>query len=302
MPKQLINIRQELWYQALVGECRATIVERVRNSREELIIGYGEVGQRIYKDPFYQKHGKGNREFNRRLFKDIGIGERTGYYCLQFYEKYIHDKFTEVCTAMQTLFPKEGKNISWNKIKTKYLPAPKEQKIPLPKGKYGVIYADPPWPYPKRYDAQNLYGAVCHHYDTMPLKEICNLPVKDLVADNAALFLWVATHFLEDSFKVFRGWGFRYKSNIVWIKERRRSGIGWYVRGDHELLLIATKGSYLPKNQQLVSSVIKTPIREHSRKPDEAYEIIEKLYPNDKYIELFARSKRKNWASWGDEI
>lgn len=122
MEKALVkDYRQTEEYQALVEECRATITERVRNSREELIIGHGEVGQKICNDPFYRKHGKGNSEFSRHLFADIGIGERTGYYCVQFYEEYIQGKFDDVCTAMQTLFPQEGKNISWNKIKTKYL-------------------------------------------------------------------------------------------------------------------------------------------------------------------------------------
>lgn len=197
----------------------------------------------------------------------------------------------------------EGKNITWNKIVINELPEP-SKKIKLPEGKYGVIYADPPWPYPLRKDPKNLYGNIIYHYEPMTIKELCELEVKNLAADNSVLFIWVATNFLEESFKVIKEWGFDYKSNMVWIKEGGQGGIGWYVWGDHELLLIATKGSYLPKTKKLVSSVIKAPRGKHSEKPQIVYDIIEKLYPDDKYLELFARNpkKRKNWEYWGEEV
>jgi len=88
---------------------------------------------------------------------------------------------------------------------------------------------------------------------------------------------------------------------MVWVKEGgKQGGIGWYFWGDHEILLVATKGSMLPKEK--FSSVLRAPRREHSKKPDEIYEIIEKMYPNTKKLELFARGKpRKGWQTWGDE-
>jgi len=297
------QIQTQGWYQALVDECRAIITERVYSSRQELIVGYGEVGERIYNDPKYQKHIHGNRKFVNQLFSDIGIGESTGYYCLQFYEKFIFEKHNEVSTAMETLFPDDGKNISWTKIKTKYLPEQKKEAILLPKGKYGVIYADPPWPYPAHLDIKKLYGVAQQHYNLMSIKDICDLKIGELAADSSVLFMWVATNFLEDSFKVINNWGFNYKSQMVWVKmPLTLPSVGYYVRSHHELLLIATKGSYLPKTSEYIKSVVEAPRLEHSQKPDIFYEIIEKMYPDDKYIELFARNKRNGWQSWGNEI
>lgn len=176
------------------------------------------------------------------------------------------------------------------------------KNINLPKGIYSVVYADPAWPYPARYEEKNLYGAVNYHYRTISIEDLCELPVGKIAANNAVLFLWVATNFLEESFQIINSWGFEYKTNMVWIKQKRRAKIGWYIGSFHELLLVATKGSYLPQTKELVESVIEAPVGKHSQKPEIVYEIIEKLYPDDKYIELFARNKRKGWESWGDEI
>jgi len=294
------SIEQGDWYRSIVDDCQAILTERVWNSRSELIIGYGEVGQRIFTDKNYQKYGKGNRTFNNKLFENIGIGERSGYYCLEFYEKFIHEKFDDVCTAVQSLPFREGKNISWNKIKTLYLPNSKKE-IPLPKGKYQVLLCDPPWPYPKRQDAKNLYGNTNYHYEVMPIKELCEMKVANLADENSVLFIWVATNFLDQSFEVIKSWGFDYKSQMVWVKEGGQGGIGWYFWGDHELLLVATRGSMLP--QEKFSSVLKAPRREHSKKPEEVYKIIEAMYPKTKRVELFARGKtRKGWSAWGDQV
>ncbi len=120
------------WYKYLVEDCQAIITQRVKNSRSELITGYGEFGKRVVEDPNYNKHGKGNRGFNKNLFEHIGVGERTGYYAIQFYEKFIHGKFDDVSNALQSIFPEEGDNLSWYKICNKYLPSPKEEKVAKP--------------------------------------------------------------------------------------------------------------------------------------------------------------------------
>jgi len=103
-------------YQSLVEDCRAIITQRVKNSRFEVIAGHTEVGERIINDPLYQKSGKGNRAFLKRLFSDAGLGERTGYYCLEFYEKYIKPTGLDVCNALQTVLPQLGDDISWSAI------------------------------------------------------------------------------------------------------------------------------------------------------------------------------------------
>ena len=172
---------------------------------------------------------------------------------------------------------------------------------PLPEGKYQVIYADPCWPYNERQDKKNLYGNTKYHYPSLSIEKIKKLPIKELKTENSVLFLWVATHFLEESFEIIKEWGMEYKSQMMWHKNGGQGGIGWYCWGDHEILLIATSGSFLPK--KLFSSVYQSKREKHSKKPNYYYEMIETMYPDCKYLEMFARNeiKRKNWTYWGLE-
>jgi hypothetical protein len=117
----------------------------------------------------------------------------------------------------------------------------------------------------------------------------------------AALFMWTTVPHLRESFDVLVAWGFEYKTNIVWVKDK--IGLGYFVRNQHELLLVATRGDMpLPSPGNRPPSVITAPRREHSRKPDEAYELIERMYPELPKIELFARHARPGWAAWGNEV
>jgi N6-adenosine-specific RNA methylase IME4 len=173
--------------------------------------------------------------------------------------------------------------------------------------RYPVILADPPWDYRLYNETSGSARAAAEHYPTMELQEICGLPVADIATDDAILFMWTTVLFmwttvshLREAFEVLAAWGFEYKSNAVWVKHTH--GLGFFVRGQHELLLIATKGDIpcpLPANRP--SSVINAPRREHSRKPDETYGLIEQMYPELPKIELFARNARKGWARWGNE-
>lgn len=295
MNKEIIVYKDTDEYKLLVEDSQSILTEGIFRSRQELIDTYKQLGERIYTDNLYKKWGQNTqRKFMRELAQDIGNSARVVYYAIQFYGKLIEDK--EFCTAVQKL----GKNASWSKIRA-LLPEPKEEKIKLPEGKYQVIYADPCWPYNERQDEKNLYGNTKYHYPSMSIDEIKKLPIKELKTDNSVLFLWVATHFLEESFEVIKEWGMEYKSQMIWFKNKGQGGIGWYCWGDHEILLIATSGSFLPK--KLFSSVYQSAREKHSKKPDYYYEMIEKMYPNQKYLELFARneSKRKNWNYWGQE-
>jgi len=172
-----------------------------------------------------------------------------------------------------------------------------QQKTPpLPEGVFDVIYADPPWEY---YTPLRGYPEL--HYKTMTTEEICKLKVPS--ADDAVLFLWATNPTLKDALKVMECWGFTYKTNMVWVKDK--IGTGFYFRAQHELLLLGIKGKMpAPLEENRFPSVIHAPVREHSRKPAEVYEIIEKMYPNRKYLELFARpeEKRKGWTYWGLEV
>ena len=172
---------------------------------------------------------------------------------------------------------------------------------PFPEGKYQVIYADPPW----QYDNSGLGGSAESHYPTLPGRELEVLEdsdsrqVTDLPGDNAVLFLWVTSPFLPEGLELCEAWGFDYKTNFVWIKDKSTYGkLGFYTYSQHEFMFVATKGACLPRSGSLVTSVIVTPKGEHSAKPELVYEIIEKMYPGP-YIELFARKRRANWESWG---
>jgi N6-adenosine-specific RNA methylase IME4 len=172
---------------------------------------------------------------------------------------------------------------------------------PFPEGKYQVIYADPPW----QYDNTGLGGSAESHYPTLSTTELEELEdstarqVTDLPGDNAVLLLWATAPFAPDGLQLCEAWGFEYKTHFVWIKDKATYGkLGFYVYSQHELLLVATKGSCLPQEGSLVSSVIVAPKQDHSSKPDLVYEIIEKMYPGP-YIELFARKRRAGWGSWG---
>lgn len=173
---------------------------------------------------------------------------------------------------------------------------------PLPDGVYRVIYADPPWEYgdQRTNDAQS--GSAASQYPTMPIDAICEMPVRDMAAADSVLFLWATAPCLPEAMQVIDAWGFTYKAQFVWDKLKGFNGHYNDVR--HELLLIATRGSFVPKVDTLDPSVIQERRTAHSRKPDAFYELIERLYPPGKstHLELFARRSRDGWKSWGNQV
>jgi N6-adenosine-specific RNA methylase IME4 len=174
----------------------------------------------------------------------------------------------------------------------------KEAKhVGYPKGKYRIVYADPPWNYGDKRDGRTT-GAE-DHYVSMTIKELCDLPIKEIAEDNAVLFLWVTSPLLEECFEVVKAWGFEYKTSFIWDKVKHN--MGHYNSVRHELLLICTKGSCLPDNRKLFDSVQSVERTEHSKKPEEFRQIIDTLYTYGNKIELFARQKTDNWESWGND-
>jgi N6-adenosine-specific RNA methylase IME4 len=173
-------------------------------------------------------------------------------------------------------------------------------------GRFGTILADPPWQF------QNRTGKVApehrrlRRYKTMSLAEICALPVANFAAEQSHLYLWCPNALLPEGLEVLRAWGFRYKSNVVWFKVRKDGGadgrgVGFYFRNVTELLLFGVRGklrTLAPGRRQV--NLIATRKQEHSRKPEEAYGLIESCSPGP-YLELFARERRKGWTAWGDE-
>lgn len=173
--------------------------------------------------------------------------------------------------------------------------------------KFATILADPPWQF------QNRTGKVApehrrlSRYGTMTLEEIKCLPVPLIAAETAHLYLWVPNALLPDGLAVMREWGFHYKSNLVWHKIRKDGGsdgrgVGFYFRNVTELILFGVRGknarTLAPGRSQV--NFIRSRKREHSRKPDEQYGVIEACSPGP-YIELFARGERSGWFGWGNQ-
>ena len=175
------------------------------------------------------------------------------------------------------------------------------------KRRFATILADPPWRF------QNKTGKVApehrtlRRYETLTLDEIKSLPVREIALTTAHLYLWVPNALLAEGLAVMESWGFKYKSNIVWHKVRKDGGpdgrgVGFYFRNVTELLLFGVRG----KNARTLTAgrrqvnFLATRKREHSRKPDEQYSIIEACSPGP-FVELFARGTKAHWASWGNQ-
>lgn len=173
--------------------------------------------------------------------------------------------------------------------------------------RFGTILADPPWQF------QNKTGKIAPEhkrlarYGTMTLADIEKLPVGEIAADTAHLYLWVPNAMLPDGLRVMEAWGFKYKGNIIWHKIRKDGGpdgrgVGFYFRNVTEMLLFGVRGknarTLAPGRTQV--NFMATRKREHSRKPDEQYPIIEACSPGP-FFELFARGPRKGWTVWGNQ-
>lgn len=185
---------------------------------------------------------------------------------------------------------------------------PELEAAPLPRivGGFSTVLADPPWRFANRTGKVAPEHRRLDRYSTMSLDAIKALSVKDVLAPTAHLYLWVPNALLPDGLDVMSAWGFRYVSNIVWAKRRIDGGpdgrgVGFYFRNVTELLLFGVRGSMrtlAPGRSQV--NMIETRKREHSRKPDEQYGLIESCSPGA-YLEMFARHKRPGWTVWGDE-
>ena len=173
--------------------------------------------------------------------------------------------------------------------------------------KFATVLADPPWRF------QNKTGKVAPEhkrlarYPTLTLAEIEDLPVEDVVEETAHLYLWVPNALLPEGLQVMQSWGFQYKTNLIWYKARQdggpdRRGVGFHFRNVTEMLLFGVRGKHArtlaPGRSQ--ENIILSRKREHSRKPDEQYPLIEACSPGP-FLELFARGARQGWFTWGNQ-
>jgi N6-adenosine-specific RNA methylase IME4 len=173
--------------------------------------------------------------------------------------------------------------------------------------RFATIMADPPWQFANRTGKIAPEHRRLSRYGTMTLDEIKALPVGEIAAPTAHLYLWCPNALLPEGLAVMREWGFSYKSNIVWHKVRKDGGsdgrgVGFYFRNVTELVLFGVRGkgarTLAPGRSQV--NLLATRKREHSRKPDEQYAIIEACSPGP-FLELFARGVRQDWACWGNQ-
>ena len=179
------------------------------------------------------------------------------------------------------------------------------------KKKYQIIYADPPWAFKnysdKWHKEKDKSKWVGKKYPCMNREDIRNIPVQSIADKDCVLFLWVTMPSLIEGLELINKWGFIYKTvGFTWVKRNKVSdslfwGMGFWTRSNPELCLLATKGS--PRRlSKSVHSVVYSPIREHSRKPDEVRERITQLLGDIPRIELFARTKTDGWDVWGNEV
>lgn len=173
--------------------------------------------------------------------------------------------------------------------------------------KFGTILADPPWQFQNRTGKMAPEHKRLSRYPTMALDAICDLPVEAIADARSHLYMWVPNALLPEGLKVMEHWGFKYKSNLIWYKVRKdggpdRRGVGFYFRNVTEILLFGVRGKDVrtldPGRSQ--ENIIATQKREHSRKPDEQYDLIESCSWGPR-LEMFARGPRKGWTVWGNQ-
>lgn len=173
--------------------------------------------------------------------------------------------------------------------------------------KFKTVLADPPWRFVNRTGKMAPEHKRLSRYGTMTTDEICRLPVSDAVSSTAHLYLWTPNALLPDALKVMSAWGFEYKTNLVWHKIRKDGGsdgrgVGFYFRNVTELILFGVRGKNArtldPGRRQV--NFMSSRKREHSRKPDEQYDLIEACSPGP-YLEMFARGIRPEWTYWGNQ-
>lgn len=271
------------WYDHLLGDIKKLEYTGIVTTK-------WSIGKRIVQDELKFGDPEYGSKRIENLAKDLNMGARDVWRCIQFYKK---------CpTGTESLVGR-----SWHYIENTYLPTPKTKNknpIVLPPGKYNIIYADPPWEY-----YEGGYKNQSQHYDTYTVEGLKQMPISDLVAENCILFLWVTFPILDQVFDLIKWWGFEYSTvGFVWVKSTANDkfffGLGNWTRANAELCLIATKGS-IPRQDASISQIIYEPVGEHSEKPEIVKEKIVQLVGDLPRIELFARKETPGWEYHGNQ-
>lgn len=244
---------------------------------------------------------RGNNPLPRSAptYADLGIDKMDASRCQQL-ARATPEQFEAIVTQAAEAGEKLTLTRATRLVHKTQQPTPPAEPIPLPEGVFEVLYADPPWQDDLR---RGTPRDVASHYATMPLEDIKRLPVPGIVAKDAVLFLWARSPMLPEAMEVMTAWGFDYRSSIVWHKQGPK-GLGYYVRVNHEFLLIGVKGDPgAPKPEDRPDSVLFLPKKDHSRKPPEFRAQVEAMYPGKtRRVELFAREEAPGWVAWGDQV
>lgn len=287
---QSVRLTYELeWLDNVVQKCQG-VMEQLR---KETFKRYREIGKIILESGY--RKGQWSSSHRKHFLEKLGISQQSFSRMVRLGEM-SENRFTHAMSKFSSLFRwanQDEKKEDCESVPLHVAGASKPSPS-MPTHHFDVVYADPPWRYNVR-----LRGTPEDHYSTMPLDELKKL--EPPTTEDAVLFLWATNPMLQDALDLMESWGFKYKTNVAWVKNRITTG--FYVRGQHELLLIGVKGKVHPPHQSnRKPSVIHAPSSKHSKKPEEAYQLIETMYPELSKIELFARKTREGWESWGDEI
>ena len=171
------------------------------------------------------------------------------------------------------------------------------EPVPIPDGLFDVIYADPPWAFDQSI-ATTPGRDVLAHYPTMTTDDICRMEIP--AADDAALFMWTPASHMPQALEAMYAWGFDYKTELIWVKPS--IGMGHWLRLRHEPMLIGIRGTMPIDKSVSRESVVEAPRGKHSEKPVEVYELIERMFPGRRYLELFSRKQRERWEGYGYEF
>ena len=209
------------------------------------------------------------------------------------FEEVIEETKEEKKELTQALMLRESKDFQLQMKKAEHADLP---KTVLPEGEFNLVYADPPWDYDF---AETQSRDLANHYPTMKIDEICEMQVP--FAADSLLLLWATAPKLREAFMVIDAWGLTYKTHAIWDKQK--IGMGYWFRGKHELLFVATKGNFSPPEpDHRHSSIFSYSRTKHSAKPVEFMEWIDSAFSEAKKLELFARTAREGWSQWGNQI
>lgn len=287
MKKKKQELKHE-WYEELLKDLKELEFKGI-------ILTKHKIGKRIIQEELKFNNPEYGSKRIENIAKDLNLNPRDLYMCVQFVKKY-----PEIEPVVQ--------NLSWRKLRETLQEHKEKPPIQPMKGKFNIIYADPPWKY-----YEGGFKNQSQHYDTLEFIDIRDRvgeEVKKVAADNCILFLWITDPMLDKIKELVEAWGFSYSTvGFYWIKKTKENknffGLGNWTRANPEICIIATKGS-IERKDATISKVIESQIEEHSRKPTMVRDKIIKLVGDLSRTELFGRPtghpSEKGWVFWGNEI